>query len=47
MIGLYVDHVHPDIPFPEGAVTQARIGCVVDLEYKVRDQLGKQAARGF
>ena len=43
MIGLYVDHIHPDIPIPEGLVIKACIRGVIDLVYKIRDQFDKQA----
>src|SRR6056297_359144 len=47
MIGLYIYHVHPDVPFSEGALVETRIGSVIDPEHKVWDQRGKKAARSL
>ena len=41
MIGLNVDHVHPDIPLSEWLGFEARVGRMIDLGDEVRDQLGK------
>jgi len=46
VVGLNIDDVHPDIPFPKGAIIEARIGSVINPQDEVWDQFGKQAARG-
>ena len=47
MIGLDVDHVHPNVPRSDGTFVEACIGGVINLEHKVWDQLCKQLARGL
>jgi hypothetical protein len=42
MVGLDIDNVHPHIPFAEGAIFEAGVGGVVDLENEERDEFGKQ-----
>ena len=47
MVGLDVDDVHPHIPLPEGAIFEAGVGGMVDLENEERDEFGKQLRWGL
>ena len=45
IVSFDIDDVHPDVPFPKGAIIEARIGGVIDPQDEVWDQFGKQTAR--
>lgn len=42
MVGLDVEHVYPDIPFPKGALFKTGVGGMVDLENEKGDKFSKQ-----